>query len=521
MSRTVLAALAAALLCLPAFGQGVLVTLTDGTEIRGELDGYGAGRYRIRLGGGVVREIDERKIKAITLTDPAGDPRSKDTSASEDARAAFDRGDYPSTLAHVLRALKTLDARRGELNALAARAAEATLDAPLNRRDADGLADALRRTWPSLPEGGRAALLTRLGARFSNRVRTSPDDPFTLALADMLARLAEEGTLTTAFRKTLADHFTAMAQAAAARREAGSAARLYAGALKLDPDRRAAVKAPMKAALLTHAKLQTAAGNASAAAEAARQALELDPEDDDAKRLFETADFARVKQEASAAFPAEAAALFKDFLARARRAEHREWAEKSLRELDARAQTAMPSVTAQIRTYYPVRPGITRLYRRADGERKERITINSVSRERNVLNVYHTLDEIYRDYTTSKTYLVEISKNAVVLTAGGERETLLRFPLREGETWTWRAGSREFRRTVRSVRERVTIGRGDSRRTFENCLVIDFTSTAPRNGERSSITSTSTYAPNVGLVRLEFRNEAFRKFNLELIEGAE
>ena len=108
----------------------------------------------------------------------------------------------------------------------------------------------------------------------------------------------------------------------------------------------------------------------------------------------------------------------------------------------------------------------------------------------------------------------------VVLTAGGERETLLRFPLREGESWTWRAGSREFRRTVRSIRETVTIGRGDSRRTFENCLVVDFTSTSLRNGTPTSITSTSTYAPNMGLVRLEFKNPSFRKFNLELIEGA-
>ena len=66
----------------------------------------------------------------------------------------------------------------------------------------------------------------------------------------------------------------------------------------------------------------------------------------------------------------------------------------------------------------------------------------------------------------------------------------------------------------------MTIGEGDLRRTFENCLVVDFTSTSRRNGASMSITSTSTYAPAVGLVRLQFKNDSFRKFDLELIKGA-
>ncbi len=58
MSRSVLAALLALVLALPLHAQIVKVTQTDGRVIQGDLLGYENGKYRLRLSGGVLQEID-------------------------------------------------------------------------------------------------------------------------------------------------------------------------------------------------------------------------------------------------------------------------------------------------------------------------------------------------------------------------------------------------------------------------------------------------------------------------------
>ena len=171
-----------------------------------------------------------------------------------------------------------------------------------------------------------------------------------------------------------------------------------------------------------------------------------------------------------------------------------------------------------MRKYFPVKPGRFLVYRRADGEFKERIRTDSVVRDGAVTRVTYALHEIYRDYSTKKAYVLEIEKDAVLLAAGSEREPLLKFPARAGDTWSWQSRGREFRRTVKSVGETATLGRGEDERTYADCLVVEFTSTIERDGAPVQISSRSTYAPGVGLVRLEFLDPELRKFSLELIE---
>jgi len=132
--------------------------------------------------------------------------------------------------------------------------------------------------------------------------------------------------------------------------------------------------------------------------------------------------------------------------------------------------------------------------------------------------VYFTVEEIYRDYSTRKAYFLEMEKDAVLLPAGGEREPLLRFPVRAGDSWTWQSRGRDFRRSVKSITESVTLGRGEDERSYADCLVVEFTSTIDRDGSPVQITSRSTYAPGVGLVRLDYLDPDFKKFGLELVE---
>ena len=100
MSKTALALLAVLVLATPGLAQGVKVTLTDGTVVTGTLEGYEQGKYRVRIPNGTVRELEEHAVQEIVLTErPAGErPSASASSATDAARAAFDRGDFDDAL---------------------------------------------------------------------------------------------------------------------------------------------------------------------------------------------------------------------------------------------------------------------------------------------------------------------------------------------------------------------------------------------------------------------------------------
>ncbi len=519
MSRAALASLASLLLALPALAQGVKITLTDGTVVQGELQGFEHGRYRVRLPGGTVREIDERKVRDVVLTDPAPAPeRPASSGAADEARAAFERGDFEGALRKTAFALQELDRERAALLDLMARCYQALIDRLLEQRDAARLSERLRQVLPLLPPDGRRLLFTRLADRFAEMYRAQPGDPFTLAFAEVLARLAGDGAIPEEARAAMADVFVRLGDSAFDRKAFGPALALYQGAVRMDPRRREALRPKLLQALLAEARRLLEANDPRGAEALAREALALDPAHAEARALLEDAEFARLKQDVEADYGADAAELLRAFLARTSRAEHRAWAEQALARLSRDPDPRSPAVAAQMRKYFPLRPGRWLLYRRAEGDIHERMKTGAIVREGDVLRVYSTLEEIFRDYSTSKVYLVEIEKDAVVMPTGAEREPLLKFPLRPGESWSWTSRGRGFRRSVRSIGEPVEVGQGASRRVFADCLVVEFTSTVDRDGVPMAITSRSTYAPSVGLVKLEFLEPEHRKYSLELVD---
>lgn len=518
MRTTALAALALLALAVPLAAQGVRITLKDGTVVEGELEGYEHGRYRLRRPGGAVEVIDERRVLDVVLTERPSAAAPRTGNAAEEARAAFDRGDFEETLRRVAEALRDLERRREDLQALAARAAQAELERLLERRDAERLAQTLRRTLGPLPPEGRRLVLTRLAERFADQFRSAPEDPFTGAFAESLASLLEEGSVEESLRHVLSHSFEQAGTAAQERKDFAAAALFYRAALKIDPSRRDALRPRRVAAALAEATARLERGDGRGAARAAREALAADPEHAEARRILQDAEFALLKEEAEAAYGDEAAPLLREFLARARRPEHRAWAEEALARLAGRPSPRPPEIAAQMRKYFPVRPGRYLLYRRGDGEILEKVRVDSVARDGDLLRVYTVLEEIYRNYSTRLTYLQEIERDTIYLVAGPEREPLLKFPLRPGDVWTWQSGGRPFRRLVRSMGETVAVGRGDARRTYDDCLVVEFTSSVERDGAAVPMTSRSTYAPGVGLIKLEFLERDFEKFNLELID---
>jgi hypothetical protein len=517
MSRFVLV-LAAALLALPAAAQSVRVTLKDGRSLEGELEAFDQGRYRLRLSDGSPRIIEEREVKDIVLLEHStGKP--VDPSPAVQARAALERGDFDAALRHSAQALHGLDAERAAMVDLSRRAGHALLERSLERRDAAALADQLRRLVPALPADARQELLARLAGRFGEMQKSAPEDAFTAAFAETLAGLADEGSVAADARAPLADVFVRLAEAAAQRKQWSSAVALYQGAARVDPKRKEAVKALVTQASLALAQRRLETGDASGAFTAAQAALALEPASPEARRLLEDAEFAKLKQEIDADYGVDAAGLLRGFIARSARAEHKAWAEQALaRQGGAGTDGRLPDVAAQMRKYYPVKPGRYALYRRADGEIQERIRMDAMTRDGGLLRVYCTLQEIYRDHATTKVYAVEIERDAIMLPTGTEREPLLRFPARAGDAWSWTARGREFRRTVRSLGDAVRTGEGATEKVWTDCLVVDFTSTLERDGAPVAITSRSSYAPGVGLVKMEFLDLEFRRYNLELVE---
>lgn len=502
--------LLAALLCA-AGRQDVRITLTDGTVIEGDLQGFEAGAYQL-LVGGEIRRIAEADVLDVSLK---GRPLPE---AEPPPFPAVEGGGLEGALEKLAGAFEEGEKRRRELADTVSRAFAAHVSRLSETRDAAGIAAAFRRLPEGLNPEARRDVLVRLSGILAREAAAAPEDPVTAALSEGLAKLANPDAVSPGVKTALVDHFLAAAEREFRDRNAAAAVTFFQGALRLDPAREAAVRARAAEAMLPRARQLVEAGGLREAGEVVRKLLEIAPGHEAASALAEEVEFARLQKDLEGASASESRQLLREFLARPRRAEHREWALRAQTRPAARGEEDDPVVTAEMRKYFPVRPGRYLLYERADGKTRQKIRTDSATREGDVVRVYYTLEEIYKDFSTGRVYPLELERDAVILVTGREREPLLRFPLRAGDTWAWRTNQQEFRRTVKAVGETVEVGPAERRRRFEECVVVEFTSVADRAGAPSALASRSTYAPEVGLVKLEYLDPDHRKYGLELVD---
>lgn len=517
MFRSVSAALVALLLALPLDAQIVKVTQTDGKVVQGDLLGYENGKYHLRLAGGTLQEIDEARVQDVVLVFPTGDRTpARDTGVLQAAKEAFERNDLDLALAKISEAVRSLDDDRSQMAELAARISTAYLERLLDQRDPGKFAEGLRQVLPTLTPTVRKEFFQKMADRFVDLDRSAPDNLFTAALGDALARLADEGSVAEETRYSLAELFVARALKELEKGETGPALTLLKGAARVDPKRREALKGRILETALARARALADKGDAVGARAAAGEARALDPDNAEAKKLLDDLEFLafrqRVDQDAGGA---DLVALLKKFIEGNPKPEQKEWAERALE----RVATAEKPVSGQLGQYFPVKVGRTLVYRRGDGDFSERIRTDSVTRDGDVLRVFTTMQENFREYATTKAYLTEIERDCVYLpTTGEEREPVLRFPAQVGDSWSWQSPGRSYKRTVKSLGETVTVGREGATRVYPDCLVIEFASTLDRDGVPVTMTSRSMYAPGVGLVKLEYLDREFRQFNLELVD---
>ncbi|MBN1418835.1 MAG: hypothetical protein JXP34_08665 [Planctomycetes bacterium] len=153
--------------------------------------------------------------------------------------------------------------------------------------------------------------------------------------------------------------------------------------------------------------------------------------------------------------------------------------------------------------WFPVAPGTWWVYRRdgAPGRSRERWEIASATPiEGGTIRLdvaIRTLDED-PPRTARRAYYLGGDSLAVGALPGNGGDILLRSPLREGEDWVWSTTARRFRRTCRSLSETVHTPAG----TFTGCLSIR-AERAIKGLEGFSVAETITFAPDVGIVRIE------------------
>lgn len=524
MFRTAFAAAALFFCSLPALAQSVRVTLTDGTVVHGELRGYENGRYKIHVRGD-TREVDEARVLDLTLTG-APVPRefrpgvtststaAPDSPAAEVRRAA-DRGDLDGALQMFGAALAGTEPQKRELGHLDPSVLEALLAHLIDKRDSARLAETVRAMAPLLQPDVRQELFTRMADRFLSFAKG--DDGFAASVADAVTRTMEGSAVNEAQRLALLEPFTRLAAKARESKDQRAAAIYYRGCSRLDPSKPEWHRGLAEMSVL-HGRTLLAGADSKGAFDAAREAVAADPGFADAQALLEESDLAMVKHDVEQG-PADAAELLREFLARAKRPDHRAWAEMQLARFRPSEDPLDPAASVQLRKYFPVRTGRTWLFRRVGSEIFEKVRIDSVAYDQGVATVSCTVKEIYGNWSTPRHHTLEIDKNGVYAPTGsGGREPILKFPAQTGDVWAWAEGGREFRRSVRSLGETVVLGGEERRRIYTDCLVVDFTSKVERGGRVTLLTSRSTYAPGVGLLRLEFLDVEARKYNLELVE---
>lgn len=458
-------------LCLSAAGQEVKLQLSDGTIVQGELKGFENGKYRIQING-TIHEYPEGDVLTVTMIDTAT-PRTDTVDSSDVVRLVKDGRDGAKAAQALVQMLARLDA------------------------------DAQRR------------LLEQVAAQLSGRL----GELFAQEFADALGRAT---TLTTEQKTAIAKMLESAGRAAEKDKRAGSAWKLYRAAASLHRATADAVRSARAVQALAYATERIQSGDGANALAALDDLLSIHPDHAEAKRLREEALHLKLQADLQKAAGERRNELLREYLRVAAKSEYRRWAEEQLAK-PAEKTTARPQMSEELAKYFPVEVGRWWKYRvGTGGDLHQRVKVEAVRADDEGLRVYYTLENIFKNYTSTKSYQLLITSDAISMFSGfGDAQPsfpLLRLPLREGETWEWQSGAQRFVRQISSASRSVTTDKG----TFENALEVTFTSTLTQEGKETRIVSRSSYAPGVGLVRLSFEHPDYQKYDLTLVdEGKE
>ncbi len=507
-------------LAAPALAQDIEIIKKDDERILGYWQGTRNGFYLVEVKS-ILEKIPEKDVKEVSLL---GNPaRPGDLPSQLPARGylevrvieqALRDGDFPRSFRLLSKFQEHVKQLQYEADTLYHKVHTGHLLFLIRKRDVAGMMKRILE-FRTMPKENQRTLVELLTLKLEEHLRREPTTDFTAELAEgVAAYLSSETPMKPEVREHLLTLLGQIAFSQAKRKRYGTAAAVYAGLLRVQPEKRDELMPRIVEARFAHARQMRDLGNYEEAVAKLRLHLEDNPGDRDGYALLEEILFTHLRKEVDASPTMRARAMLEEYVSRPHPKWFQEWAEQKLAMLKEKVPVIPVAIAREIEKYYPLQAGRWMLYRRAEGTFMDKIYIDSISEEEGVVRVYQTVEEIFQTWKNTRTFRLDIEENAITRMAGDEKETLLRFPLQKDDSWSWGTHQHSFTRTVESMRATVTVPYG----TFTNCAKVEFQSTLRDGGGETVIKSTSYYAPNVGLVKLEFAQSEYKKQGLELID---
>jgi tetratricopeptide (TPR) repeat protein len=511
------------LLGAPLAAQEVEVTLTDGTRVVGTWLGTRNGKYHLTVHGEpkAYSEQRVREIRLIAEPIPVGKERPRPGTERSAAyqgyaeMAAIEQaarvGDFDTAFRLLNRLTETLAKMESERSLLYDMVHSQYIINLINERDVAGLAKRVSEL-DTLPRSNQKSILEFMIMKLEQLVREEPTARFTAELAASIgSALTPETPIDPERRIQMIALLTRVAEKEYTESRFNTATRIYEGLLRMEPGRAEDLRERITETRRFHADQMRGAGKFADAARILREYLEIFPDNAEIANLLEDVEYEKLQKDVAASFRARAEVLLKEYLESPRPEAYRMWAETQLETL-AETRPHRVRFDPRIEEYFPVEPGHWMRYARGDGKFSETIFTDSIRAEEDMLHVYYTLEEKYKEWTTRKVYQVQIEHDRVSRRMGDKHEVLLQLPFAPGTSWDWATKDQTFKRTITATDATVIVPAG----TFHNCLAVQFDSISHTEAGETRITSTSYYAPGEGLVKIEFHQAEYQRYGLRL-----
>ncbi len=505
---------------MPLHAQEVEIVLSDDQSIRGSLEGFQGGNYRIRVDGN-LRTIPEDDVITVTILER----HSRPASGLEEIEAAFGEGRPGDAMKAIHRMLDRIPFTDREMRRLALEQHQIGISRLIKERNLKLLHEVLASSLTFLSTIEENGQLQALQREVDRRRTEFPTDSFNLDLAEAMAALIYRmAVLTPSAKASLPPILESLAELSRKKHKLTAAWKLYRALVRLDSSRARGLRDLRLKLALEDAREKMLSGDEEATVAASDEVLRLYPNHPGAFDIRETILFNRLQTNLTPPVSGEdRERLIHEFLRIAQKQENRDWATRQLKT-ETPPEKNDVLVIEQMRKYYPVRPGASWRYRVGKGNPEgsepnqyNEMRIQEIEESENGRRVLAEIEFERGSSSTTRAVQIRIEGDSIFLRRG--KGPNLKFPLKRGQWWDCGSFTSE-KGTPNSVRK-VT---SDSRTvktpygTFNNCIEITHSSEYNEGGKFKRIETKEYYAPHVGLVKMEHMDPAYSQFNLELVD---
>ena len=257
----------------PLSAQEVELTLPDDQSVRGSLEGFQGGKYRIRVEG-KLRVISEDDVITLTILDR----RTRPTSGLEEIEAAFGEGRTSDAMRAIPRMLDRIPFKNRELRMLALEQHREGISRLITGRNGKELRELTLAALEVFSTEEEGSLLQDLQREVRRRRTETGDDSFLLELAETLALLVHRmSVLSASAQASLPPLLEETAETARKKENRSAAWKLLRALVRVDASRGPALRELRLKLALEDARQKQVAGDVAGAIAATDEVLQLHP----------------------------------------------------------------------------------------------------------------------------------------------------------------------------------------------------------------------------------------------------